>query len=377
VLNVEWEAPPVSSDIVVQEGSSSVSLPAANVLHWPTLLEPARRGDQDAFRHLAELYGQELQLHCYRMLGSFHDAEDLVQETLLRAWRGLPSFQGRASFRSWLYQIATNACLNALASRARARRLLPETQGPPSDHTPQGGPATEIAWLEPYPDAALEGIADAAPGPDVRYQLREAVQLAFVAAIQYLPPRQRAVLLLCDVMGWPASETASLLNASVASVNSSLQRARATLKKRFPNGRPGAEAAPDDRQRSLLKCYVRAWEGADLEGFVGLLRDDAVLSMPPWRQWYLGRESIRTFFAWAWRSADNGAFRLVPTAANRQPAFALYCRGREGPEWQAHALQLLTLQEDEVAVLTVFKDPQLFATFHLPAVLPTQCVAPS
>jgi RNA polymerase sigma-70 factor (ECF subfamily) len=255
--------------------------------------------------------------------------------------------------------------------------VLPETHGPPSDQTPEGGPATEIAWLEPNPDAAIEGIDDAAPGPDARYEMREAVQLAFVAAIQHLPPRQRAVLLLRDVLGWSATETARLLDASVASVNSALQRARATLEKGFPAGRPSAQPAPHDRQRALLERYVRAWEGADLDGFVALLREDAVLSMPPWRQWYLGREAIRAFFAWAWRSACDGPFRLVPTAANRQPAFALYSRGREGPECRAHAIQLLTLQDDAIAVLTFFVDPQLFEAFGLPAVLPTQGAAPS
>ena len=181
----------------------------------PTLLDRAKTGDRDAFQQLAEPYRRELQVHCYRMLGSLHDAEDLVQETFLRAWRGLRRFEGRASFRGWLYRIATNASLNALASRASVRRVLPEAHGPPSDQAPKGGPATEIAWLEPYPDAALEGIADAAPGPNARYEMPEAVQLAFVAAIQHLPPRQRAVLLLRDVLSWSAAETARMLDVSV------------------------------------------------------------------------------------------------------------------------------------------------------------------
>lgn len=358
-----------------KKGDPFAIMLAADMPHGPTLPDPARRGDREAFEYLAEPYRRELQLHCYRMLGSLHDAEDLVQETFLRAWRGLDRFEGRASFRNWLYRIATNACLNAIASRASARRVLPETQGPPSDQTPEGGPATEISWLEPYPDASLEGIADAAPGPWARYEMQEAVQLAFVAAIQHLPPRQRAVLLLRDVLGWPATETARLLDTSVASVNSALQRARATLEKQFPAGRPSAQPAPDGRQRTLLERYVRAWEDADLDGFVALLREDAVLSMPPWQEWYLGREAIRAFFAWAWRSACGGPFRLIPTAANRQPAFAQYSGDREGPECRAHALQLLTLQDDAIAVLTFFVDPRLFATFGLPAVLPTQGAA--
>ena len=333
-------------------------------------------GDRDAFQALAEPYRLALQLHCYRMLGSLHDAEDLVQETFLRAWRARDRFEGRTSFRNWLYRIATNACLNALARRPDARRLLPETHGPPANQPPDGAPATEIAWLDPYPDAALEGIADAAPGPDARYEMQEAVQLAFVAAIQHLPPRQRAVLLLRDVLGWSTSETAGLLDASVASVNSALQRARATLDQRLPSGHLSAQPAPDDRQRVLLDRYLRAWEGDDLDGFVALLREDAVLNMPPWRQWYRGRAAIRALFAWAWQSAGPPV-RLVPTAANRQPAFALYHRDPEGSEYQAHGIWLLTLQDEAIAALTGFLDPRLFAAFGLPPVLPSHGAAPA
>ncbi len=351
-------------------------MPSTDIPDLSILLSSAKRGDRDAFQQLAEPYRLELRLHCYRMLGSVHDAEDLVQETFMRAWRGLNGFEGRASFRGWLYRIATNACLNALTNRANARRALPETHGPPSDQPPDGEPATEVSWLEPYPDTALEGIADAAPSPEARYEMREAVQLAFVATIQHLPPRQRAVLLLRDVLGWTATETAALLDASVASVNSALQRARATLAKGFPTGRPSTNPAPDDRQRALLERYVRAWEGADLDGFVALLREDAILSMPPWRQWYLGREAIRAFFAWAWEP-DSMPSKLVPIAANRQPAFALYRGSRENPEYRAHGIELLTIQEDVITVLTIFRDPRLFAAFGLPAVLPTQGPVPS
>src|SRR5262249_40069522 len=202
-----------------------------------TLLDQAKRGDRGAFQRLAEPYRRELQLHCYRMLGSLADAEDVVQETFLRAWRGLDRFEGRASLRGWLYRIATNACLNALASRRSARRVLPETQGPPAEGPVRGEPAADVAWLEPYAAAALGGPAGSARGRDARYGRHESVQLAFAAAIQQLPPRQRAVLLLCDVLGWSAAETARLLDASVASANSALQRARARLEKRFPAGR--------------------------------------------------------------------------------------------------------------------------------------------
>jgi RNA polymerase sigma-70 factor (ECF subfamily) len=351
-------------------------MPAEDASHRPTLPDPAKRGDREAFEQLAEPYRRELQVHCYRMLGSLQDAEDAVQETFLRAWRGLDRFEGRASVRAWLHRIATNACLDALARRSNARRWLPETHGPPADRMP-GGPATDVAWLEPYPDALLEGLADAAPGPEARYELHEAVQLAFVAAIQHLRPRQRAVLLLRDVLGWSAAETAGLLNASVPSVNSALQRARATLAQRFPAGRPGAQPAPDDRQRALLERYVRAWERGDLDGFVALLREDAVLSMPPYAQWYLGREAIRAFLAWAWGPPGSGPGRLVPTAANRQPAFAEYGRGRHGPAGAAHALWLPALRDGAITALTGFVDPRLFAAFGLPAVLPTRDAAPA
>ena len=304
------------------------------------------------------------------MLGSFHDAEDLVQETFLRAWRGLGRFEGRASIRTWLYRIATNACLSALTSRASRRRVLPEMQEAPYDQMPDGRPADHIPWLEPYPDSALEGIADAAPGPDARYEMSEAVQLAFVAAIQHLPPRQRAALLLRDVLGWSASESAQLLGVSAASLNSALQRARATLEKRLPGGRPSVPR-PSARQRALLDRYVRTWESADADRFVALLREDAVLSMPPWRQWYRGRDAIRTFFVWTARPGGHGPFRLVPTAANRQPAFAFYSRWR-GPEWRPHSIQLLTLRGDSIAAMTSFVTPALFPGFGLPAVIPAR-----
>ena len=343
----------------------------------PALLESARQGDQNAFEELTEPYRRQLQLHCYRMLGSLQDAEDLVQETFLRAWRGIDRFEARSSFRGWLYRIATNACLNYLASRQSARRLLPQAHGPPTDQLPVDAPASEVAWLEPYPDALLEGIADAAPGPDARYEQHEAVQLAFVAAIQHLPGRQRAVLLLRDVLGWSAAETAVLLDASVPSVNSALQRARAALGKRLPNDREPPQAAPDERQRALLDRYVQTWESADLDGFIALLREDAFLSMPPYLQWYLGPAAIRGFLAYAWSAGGPGGRRLLPTAANGQPAFALYAHGRTTTEFPAHSIWLPTLQGDALAGLTGFVDARLFARFGLPASLSTPGAASS
>jgi RNA polymerase sigma-70 factor (ECF subfamily) len=338
-------------------------------LNQATLVGIAKSGDRESFQQLTEPYRRELQVHCYRMLGSFHDAEDLVQETFLRAWRGLAGFDGRASIRYWLYRIATNVCLNAVAAHASAGRVLPEMQGPPTERMPDREPASDVAWLEPYPDSALEGIADDAPGPDARYETREAVHLAFIAVIQLLPPRQRAALLLNDVLGWSAAETARLLDSSVASVNSALQRARATLELRLSAGQPRVAGGVTDQQQLLLARYVRAWESSDVDSFAALLREDTVLSMPPWPQWYLGRDAIRTFFAWTTRLGGHAPFRLVPTAANCQPAFAFYSRW-QGDRWRFHSVQVLVLEDGAVARMTSFVVPALGPAFGLPAVLP-------
>src|SRR6266404_3148441 len=217
----------------------------------PSNQEQAPERTNQAFEQLAGPFRREIKVHCYRMLGSVHEAEDLVQETYLRAWRSFDSFEG-GSFRAWLYRIATNACLNTLASRKSMQRWLPDQHGPAAVETTVGGPATDVGWLEPYPDSNLEGIADDAPNPEARYASREAVQLAFVAAIQVLPPRQRATLLLCDVLGWAATEAATLLGGSTASVNSALQRARETLAKRYPTGQPAAALRPDDSAQHEL-----------------------------------------------------------------------------------------------------------------------------
>jgi RNA polymerase sigma-70 factor (ECF subfamily) len=336
--------------------------------HEAALLASAKGGDRRAFQELTEPHRRELLVHCYRMLGSFHDAEDLVQETLLRAWRGLKGFDGRASTRYWLYRIATNACLNALATRASAGRVLPETESPATGQMPDREPASDIAWLEPYPDSALEQIADAAPGPDARYEMREAVQLAFIAAIQLLPPRQRATLLLADVLGWSAAESARLLDSSVAAVNSALQRARTTLEERLPGRPPRVAVAASEEQRTLLERYVRAWESTDVDGLTALLKEDAVMSMPPWRQWYRGRAAIAAFFAHTGRPGGHSPFRLVPTAANCQPAFAFYSRW-QSPEWRFHSVQVLTLDGGTIAAMTSFVMPALASVFGLPALL--------
>jgi RNA polymerase sigma-70 factor (ECF subfamily) len=340
-----------------------------------TAVEPSRcrpGSARGSFERLAEPFRRELKLHCYRMLGSLHEAEDLVQETYLRAWRSFDSFDGGASLRAWLHRIATNACLDALAGRRHVRRLLPDQQAPASSNVqmPEGTPPADVAWLDPYPDSALEGIADDAPDPEARYTSREAVQLAFVAAIQQLPPRQRAVLLLCDVLGWAASETTTLLGGSTASVNSALQRARETLAKRYPEGRPVTATRPSPAQQRLLDRYLRAWEGHDLDGFVALLKEDATYTMPPWPQWFVGRAAIGSFIALAWQACRG--LRLVPTAANGQPAFAAYARAGADAPLAAQSIHVLELEHGMIARLTLFVEPagaRLFPNFGLPLVL--------
>jgi RNA polymerase sigma-70 factor (ECF subfamily) len=338
--------------------------------HIPTSNEhptPPTKLDRADFERQVEPYRRQLRAHCYRMTGSPHEAEDLVQETYLRAWRGLGGFEGRGSVKSWLYQIATNACLNHLASRKNQHRLLPEQRSRSAHEVPSGPPPTEIAWLAPYPDSLLEGIADEAPGPAARFESRESVQLAFIALIQQLPPRQRAIVLLCDVLGWSAQEAATLFGGSLVSINSALQRGRATLSKRYPDERPKALPKPDETQSALLESYVRAWESHDVDGFVSLLQEDATYAMPPFEEWYLGRESIRSFFSQVWRS--YGGFRLVATGANRQPAFGLYSTKPGESIYRAHSIQVLELRDGSISALTLFMKPpglELFPLFGLP-----------
>jgi RNA polymerase sigma-70 factor (ECF subfamily) len=326
--------------------------------------------DRAAFERQAGPFRRELRLHCYRMMGSPNEAEDLVQEAYLRAWRSLDSFEGRGSLRAWLYQIATNVCLNALAHRKDQHRLLPDQRSLPTQQMPSGDPPTDIAWLAPYPDSHWVGIADDAPGPAARYETHESVQLAFLALIQQLPPRQRAVMLLSDVLGWSTREVTSLLGGSSASINSALQRARATLSQRYPEDRPRGASIPDQAQRALIERYVRAWESADLDGFVSLLKEDATYAMPPSRQWYRGRDSIRAFLAYVWRGRSG--FRLVATGANGQPAFALYNCKPGDPTYRAHSIEVLEIQGDAISAVTKYMKPlapELFAEFGLPLTL--------
>jgi RNA polymerase sigma-70 factor (ECF subfamily) len=288
---------------------------AARAIHVP---KAARL--RPAFERLAEPHRRELKVHCYRMLGSLHEAEDLVQEIYLRAWRSFDAFDNRPPFRAWLYRIATNACLDALSRHKQAKRLMPQDRAPATTGLPDA-PPTDVAWLDPYPDSDLDSIADEAPDPEARYSSRQSVQLAFVAATQHLPPRQRAALMLCDVLGWAAVEAAELLGATTASINSALQRARSTLAKRYPQGRIDAALETTPVQRELLVRYMRAWEDMNVADFVALLREDAVYAMPPYREWYAGREPITALFKWAWTLYDG--VRIVSTAANGQPAFGL------------------------------------------------------
>ena len=325
---------------------------------------PSIRAD---FVSAAEAHRSALKVHCYRMLGSLHEAEDAVQETMLRAWRSFDDFEGRASIKNWLYRIATNVALTTLTKRSTRVRVMPDQLNDSVTEKPEGRPDSETLWIEPYPDAELKDLPDAAAGPDVRFELHESIRLAFITAIQQLPPRQRAVLLLADVLGWSALEAAAVLDLTVASVNSALQRARAKL---APLERGTRSAAiTDTHQRSLLESYVQAWESADLERFVALLKEDVVYSMPPWREWYHGQDAVKGLLRAVWPSYRG--FRLVAIGANLQPAFALYTLGAEG-RWNAHSLQVLSLDKDKIAFFTAFMQPlaqRLFTAFQLPSVL--------
>jgi RNA polymerase sigma-70 factor, ECF subfamily len=323
-----------------------------------------------AFTQLTEPYRRQLKAHCYRMTGSLHEAEDLVQETYLRAWRAFESFEGRGSLKAWLYQIATRVCLDALASRKKLRRLLPEGNFPPATEVPKGQPPTDIAWLEPYPDSELDELADESPNAEARYAQRESVRLAFVAALQHLPPRQRAVLLLIDVLGWSSAETASLLGGSTASINSALQRARATLECHNRSEQLELSVSVTPEQQALLDRYVHAWEDKNLDAFVELLKSEATYAMPPWSEWYQGREVIGRFFGTVWK--HYGRFRLLPTRANGQPAFILYTRADGEREWRAHSVQVLGIDREGIFNLTVFMRhlaPALVPAFGLPLTL--------
>ncbi len=331
------------------------------------LITRARAGDGEAFRELTEPYRRELQLHCYRMLGSFQDAEDAVQDTLLTAWQGLAGFEGRASIRTWLYRIATNRCLSA--RRSASRRPAKEWDIPQVE-PPEPTRLGEVVWLEPFPDTLLEGAIDAPLGPEARYEQTESISLAFVTALQVLPPRQLAVLILRDVLGFHANEVADMLDSTVESVNSALKRARASLQRRLqPTGDREPPPAPDSpSEQQLVAKFVTAWESADLDALVALLTDDVFVSMPPMTFEYEGRDVAARFCASIFRSSRR--FDLVPTRANGQPAFGAYLRAPTGIR-HGTGLYVLTLAGDRICAMTRF-DNSVLPWFGLPRSLPSR-----
>ena len=326
-------------------------------------LARARAGDQDAFRELTDPYRRELQVHVYRIVGSAHDAEDLLQETLLAAWRGLEQFQGRASIRTWLYRIATNRSLDAL----RASRRRPDDQR--MTQMPEPTRWSEPIWLEPYPDVLLEGIPDEAPGPDARYETKEAIALAFIVGLQHLPPQQRAVLVLRDVLGYRADEVAGILQTSKASVNSSLRRARAAFESRLPaSGRERAPLPDSKRERDVVGRFAETVENGDINAMIALLTDDAWLTMPPLPHMYQGTDAIGSFLRGA-EERRGAPLRLVPTRANGQPAFGSYLARARGEGARPFSLFVLTLEGDRISALTWFADTSAFSQLALPLTL--------
>jgi RNA polymerase sigma-70 factor (ECF subfamily) len=318
----------------------------------------AREGDETAFAELVEPHRRELQVHCYRMLGSLEDSEDLVQETFLRAWRNRKSFQGRSSFRAWLYRIATNACLDALERRPRAVSVHNGVQ-----------PVAEMPWLQPYPDQLLEGVAATDAEPAEELVAKETIELAFIAAIQLLPPRQRAVLIARDVLGWSAAESAALLDVSVAAVNSALQRARGTLKEHLPRHRvdwaPGSDPSPEERE--LLQRYMEVSERGDAEAMIELLREDAFFAMPPEREQYVGNETIVEAWVKGGFGDDSwGHLRCVLSSANKQPAVAFYVKRAGDSEYRPLALDVLRIEDGGVAEVIAFDLEPLLKALGLP-----------
>ena len=331
------------------------------------LLCRARAGDGEAFRELAESHRRELQVHCYRMLGSLQDAEDVVQETMLAAWRGIGGFtEERASLRTWLYKIATNRCLNA----RRAARRRPAREWDMSQfEAPVPTPRDEAVWLQPFPDQLLEGAIDRPLGPEARYEQSEAISLAFVTALQLLPPRQLAVLILRDVLGFHASEVADMLEVTVQSVNSALKRARASLQRRQPAaGHQPPPVAGSPAEDAIVAMFARAWESADLEALVALLTDDVFIAMPPEPFGYEGRDLVARY--WARQFGAHRRFDLVPTRANGQPAFGAYLRGPAGIR-HATGFYVLTLAGDRICAMTRF-EASVLPWFALPRSLPSR-----
>ena len=326
------------------------------------LVAAAATGDRAAFSALSERHRRELQVHAYRMLGSLEDAQDAVQDALLRAWRSRATYDGRSTFRAWLYRITTNACLRML--ERRPQRLVPYEAGPaaPLGGSPQ--PPADLPWLQPYPDRLL----DQGPEPDDVVVARETIELAFLAAIQHLPPRQRAVLILRDALDWSADETAAVLAMSVAAANSALQRARATMQERLPAARSEWPSATDaeDAERSLLETYMSAWERRDPSQLVELLREDVRLTMPPHPTWFDGRDAVVAFHLTRAFAPAASAHRFVPTRANRQPAFGVY---RGEADAAPFAIHVLDIEDSQITGQHWFLFPELFSAFGLPDTL--------
>jgi RNA polymerase sigma-70 factor (ECF subfamily) len=317
------------------------------------LLDTARAGDEAAFARLIEPYRGRLHAHCYRMLGSVHDAEDALQEVSLRAWRGLERFEGRSSLKSWLYTIATNTCLNQI--ERRPKRVLPVDYAAAADpHGGPGAPVVESVWVEPYPDELI-GVEDELAGPEARYEQRESVELAFIAALQLLPANQRAVLIFREVLGFSAQETADALETSVASVNSLLQRARRTIEERTPEQTQQATLRElgDERERAIVERYLEAWERNDVETVMEILAEDASFTMPPLASWFQGEESIRIFLA-GWPLSGSWRWRPVPTRANGQPALAFYAWDDDAQAYLPFALNVLTFRGERISDVTAF-----------------------
>ena len=318
-----------------------------------TMLEAAKGGDEQAFGALVEPFRGELHAHCYRMLGSVYDAEDALQDAMVRAWRGLARFEGRSSLRSWLYTIATNTCLNQIAKRPK--RVLPIDYGPATDpHTGPGTPVVESVWVEPYPDEQL-GLADGLAGPEARYEMRESVELAFIAALQLLPASQRAVLILREVLGFSAAEVAEALDTSVASVNSALQRARKAVEERVPeqSQQETLRALGDQEIEQLVARYLEAWEANDIDTVVSMLTEDAAISMPPLASWF-GPKDVFAEFLGLWPMSGMWRWKGIPVRANGQPAIGFYAWDEDERAYLPFALNVLTFRGDKVADVVAF-----------------------
>jgi RNA polymerase sigma-70 factor (ECF subfamily) len=327
--------------------------------HWAMGPQPAG----EDFRTQLEPYRRAIMVHCYRMLGSLQEAEEIAQDSLLRAWQRLDQRRAAGSTRAWLYKIATNACLDVL--KVRRRRALPHLLGPSASPAAGFGPALpEDAWIEPAPDALLDAADEVAPGPDQRVSLRESVGLAFITALQLLSPKQRAALLLVDVLGWLPEDTASLLDTTVASVNSLLQRARKNVE-----SRAGDDCVRDPGDDALLRRYIATWESGDLDAFATLLADDARLVMPPQPEWYAGPAAICQFLAHLMATRPQ-RYRLVPVAANHQAAVAVYTAPSTGGDFRGAAIHVVAMRDGRVTQMTRFAAPHLFPRFGLPAQLP-------